>query len=136
MTQSSYMVLVVPIAQAEAMNRVLNVLFGDSGDNLSVPASDDGGSTTTHMWLGMPVPNASTLAHIQSLYASILADTVAPEGGWPLMDGEVEILSKADALTAALSLYVNTNTGENAAALPLLNKATVFSALGLQDPND
>jgi hypothetical protein len=136
MTQSSYMVMVVPVSQAEAMNRVLNVLFGDSGDNLSVPASSDGGSTTTHMYLGQPVPNALTLARIQALYASILSDDVSPAGGWPLMDGEIEILSKADALTAALSLYVNTNTGENAAALPLLNKATVFSALGLQDPND
>lgn len=136
MTQSSYMVLVIPVAQAEAMNRVLNVVFSDTGDNFSLPASNDGGNTTTHMWLGMPVPNPTVLAEIQSLYASILADTVAPAGGWPLMDGQIEVLSKADALTAALTLYVNTNTGENASALPLQNKATVFAARGLQDPND
>ena len=119
---SSYAIVVVPDAHKNAANRVFNLLFSDSGDNLSQPLSADAQEPASHWFGGWPVSpeQANTL--------QTLGDSMPiPSEGWPH-----EGVSEEDAAAAVAALYINVNTGEDAETLPEQNRQTVFAALGLQ----
>lgn len=127
---SSYAVFVIPAAQKVAANRLLAMVFGDdilNSANISAKCSASGSEPPTH-WLGGLGVEGAVAATLQAL----ATDLPAPDGGWPLMVGDVEALSETDAQVAASALYLNINTGENAEDLPAQNLATVLSALNLQ----
>lgn len=119
---ASYAILVIPDEHKAAMNRTLNVLFADSGDNLSQPLSADGQEPASHWFGGWPV-SAEQANRLQTL----AADLPEPDEGWPY-----EGVSEEAAEAAAAAIYININTGEDAEALPEQNRTTVFAALGLQ----
>jgi uncharacterized protein YdbL (DUF1318 family) len=129
---SSYAVSVIPDAHKNALNRVCNLLFSDSGDNLSQPLSANGQAPATHWFGGGPVSamQSSVFASLQEQASQqgTLGEAVpAPPEGWPYMG-----VSEADAIAALAALYINVNTGEDAEELPEQNRQTVFAALGLQ----
>lgn len=119
---SSYAIYVIPDAHKNAINRVLNLLWSDSGDNISQPLSADGQFPASHWFGGQPVSAAGA----NGLQA--LGDNMpVPSGGWPY-----EGVSEQAAIDAVAALYLNVNTGETAEDLPEQNRTTVFAALGLQ----
>lgn len=129
---SSYGITVIADAHKNALNRVCNLLFSDTGDNLSQPLSANAAFPASHWFGGGPITaeQAALFASLQaeaSTSGTIGAAVPAPPEGWPYMGVE-----EADAVAAIAALYMNVVTGEDAEALPAQNRATVFAALGLQ----
>lgn len=122
MTQPSYCILVIPDEHKGPINRVLNALFGDSGDNLSQPLSANGADPATYWYGGWPV-TAEQANQLQGLGDNM----PVPDGGWPYMD-----VTEEQAVAAVAALYLNVNTGPTAEDLPAQNRATVFAALSIQ----
>jgi hypothetical protein len=107
MTWYNHAAVIVPVAHATAANRLLNVIFSDTGDNLARHLSPSGELPATHN-AGSLMVDESWLGTCQTgLADKIDSDVVAPPGGWPWMDGETEILSKADAMAAANALIIS-----------------------------
>lgn len=119
---SSYAIYVIPDAHKAAINLVLNLLWSDSGDNISQPLSSDGQEPATHWFGGQPV-SAASANELQTLGDNM----PVPSEGWPY-----EGVSEQAAIDAVAALYINVNTGEDAETLPEQNRTTVFAALGLQ----
>lgn len=121
----------IPVAHAWAMNRVFNLILGDSGDNIAQRYSADGQEPATHL-SGGAIVDAEWLATFQNLPSTL----PTPEGGWP--EGTSETLpTEADALAAvaAFDLFARTNANigaaidaTNAAMLDAMNIVEIIPA--------
>lgn len=128
--------VLAPVAQAEAANRLFNVIQSDSGDNLSRFLSATGAEPASHVAGSFVVQQSWIALCVDGLADKIEADEVAPAGGWPLMDGETVLLSKADAKTAANALIISVKAmdvvePDNLAAFAARNFAAVYDAENL-----
>lgn len=133
---ASYAVYVVPDAHRQSANRLFAMVLGDDilgSNNLGQPACGASEPVPTYEdeathWLGGRPVDAEWLATFQNLST----DLPSPDGGWPLVVGGNTVLTEQEAQDAAGALYINVNTGEDAASLPQQNLNTVCAALSIR----
>lgn len=137
MATRSYAVSVIPTTHKQAINRLIAMIEGEDvalSENISRPANADGsytdpldvGPDATH-WYGGRYVDAQWLMIYQSL--NTLLPT--PAGGWPLMVGEEEVLSEAEAIAAAAALVVQVTTGPSDPQMPQVTLGAACAALGI-----
>lgn len=137
MATKTYAVLVIPSAHKTAINRLIAMIEGEDlelSENLGQPANADGSYTdpdnvavdATH-WYGGLYVSAQWLMVYQSL------DTLlpAPEGGWPLMQGETVLLNEEQAQAAVAALTIQTTTGPESWEMPQQTLTAACAALGI-----
>lgn len=131
MTTHHRAIVVCPVAHGNAINRVMNKLWDDSGDNLSRPLSSNGQPPATLLYDSRDI-TVEELAVLLNLRALVLSDEWVPDGGWPVEIGSHDPVSKQDALDALAATQVYTVSGEDASALAGPLRASVFTTLGVQ----
>lgn len=102
---STYSLIIIPIAHAEAFNRMLNVIFNDSGDNLSRDASPDGKFPVTHKVGGAPLP-VDFLAFLHSM--GTVPFVLPPGQSYPLPGG----ITEQNVIDARAAVSVETSSGD------------------------
>jgi hypothetical protein len=118
-----YAILLSPMQHRNAINRVLNLLWNDEGDNLGRYASPNGALPATHTLGGIGL-STSGVAAVHGLATTL----PTPPGGWPYAG-----VTEQEAQAAVAALYINVNSGsEDYAILAAENMATVMAAKGLQ----
>lgn len=124
----TYMLMAIPIAHKDAINRMINVRNNDSGDNLSARLGERiedqtgvyANEPATHTYGGW-YAEGEELAFYQNL-----ANTpFVPPEGWPILDGVTE----QEVLDACEALIVVTITGEDTWETPELARNTLFDQL-------
>lgn len=133
MTQTNSAFIRVPAAMEDNANRLLNVIFQDVGDNLSIRLSVSGSEPATWVTASVNLTNPTWWSWFGDLAAAIQADDIAPEGGWPLMDGETTVLTKAHALAVANVMGMNTKSkilepGESIVSLAKANRGAALAS--------
>lgn len=137
MAIKTYAVLVIPSAHKTAVNRLIAMMEGEDlelSENLSQPANADGsytdpenvGADATHWYGGLYVGEQWLM-----VYQNLSTLLPAPEGGWPLMQGETVVLTEQEAAEAVAALTIQTTTGPESWEMPQQTLTAACSALGI-----
>lgn len=92
----TYAVWICPVEHINAMSRVMNVIYGDTGNRFGTPASATGQNPPTHGMSGDYIT-----PEIDAVFAGLATALPEPAGGWPFM-GVTE--AEAEAAVAALDM--------------------------------
>lgn len=124
MAAIQYAALVIPVAHAECMNRLLNQAWHDGGDNLSVRCSPTGAEPATHFLGGLPISDAEKAEFPYSKENGIEVDPEGPAAEFTQTQAD-------DALAA---LEINIRTGNMDMILSEVATACINALFATMDP--